>query len=44
MISFVNQDLTQVYLYVFIFGGREFQTDAPRNAKLSWSMSVGGKT
>ena len=32
-------------LYVFIFGGREFQTDDPENAKLTLyrSMRVRGK-
>ena len=32
--------------YVFIFGGREFQTDDPENAKLVlyWSTRVLGKT
>ena len=38
--SLVKEELAQVNLkpctdlYVFIFGGREFQTDDPENAKL----------
>ena len=38
MISFVDLDLTlklRTDLYVFIFGGREFQTDDPENTKLT---------
>ena len=36
MISFVDQDLTlkpRTDLYLFIFGGREFHTDRPREHK-----------
>ena len=37
---------TNTYTHVFIFGGREFQTDNPENAKLIFyrSMRVRGKT
>ena len=43
MISFVDQDLTlklRTDLYVFIFGGREFQTYDPEKAKLILYRSV----
>ena len=48
----VKEELVQVYLkprtdlYILIFGGREFQTDDPENAKLvSYrSTRVRGKT
>ena len=51
-ISFVKQDLTHAYLEAtnrlvhFHFGGREFPTDDPQNAKLILyrSMQVRGKT
>ena len=52
IVSLSEEELGQVYLksrtdlYVFIFGGREFQTDDPENAKpvLYRSIIVRGKT